>query len=70
MRYTGTPIWQDVASPCVTLPEYGAQVPALPADAVGENELERAFLWGALQAEWRACGFWLDERGRLEAIGD
>jgi hypothetical protein len=69
VRYSGTPIWQDVASPCVTLPDYGMQVPAIPDWTVGGCELERAFLWGSLQAEWARLGFILCPDGRLKAKG-
>lgn len=70
MDYAGTAIWQDVATPCVSLPEYGGQVPAIPASAIGDDELERAFLWGSLQAAWGRCGFHLRTDGTLEAMGD
>lgn len=68
MRYAHG-IWQDVATPCVLLPEYGSQVPAIPAWTVGGDDLERAFLWGALQAAWAQHKFYLDANGQLRPIG-
>jgi hypothetical protein len=70
MHYTGTPIWQDVASPCVTLPEVLPAVFALPLSSIGGKRMEQAFIWAGLQRGFEECGFRLWSDGTLEVIGD
>ncbi len=66
MRYTGTPIWQDVAVPCVTLPDPWPWT--LPVTAMAKRKAPVS--WQEIRDEWESYGFRLWSDGTLEAIGD